>query len=166
MTQIPVQEGETLRTNTIEGRILELASYLQLAQNNLSKNPDKITYVTLAINAVNLTSSISFNIPVTISTDSPGNILLKAQTIGIDFGMNPGVGGYFRSLNPLQYFMELTAYLQNLELDKTKNPNELNYISADYSLDEGIYSGTISLPISFNIDPTGLVAFKAVPYLL
>ena len=166
MATIPTNTGSTLQSGTAEGRFLELCSFLQILQNDLTKNPNKIFYVSISINASTLISNITFSIPTSISSDSIGNILLVAQPFPISCEFNHGTEDYFKSLNPLQYLMEIIIYLQKLESNPTKNPDNLNYISADFSTDEGIYSGYCSLPLTMSIDNNFQPTFAAKPYLL
>jgi hypothetical protein len=78
-----------------------------------------------------------------------------------------GTGGTFKGNSPEKYALEVLMFLQNLERDPTKNPSSRNFVTGTYNSDTGLYQGSFSLPVIFNLDAgTGVVSYGADPYLL
>lgn len=165
MTQITMASGETFKTATVEGRLIEIFTYLQIGESDLSKNPNLKDYVQASFNANTLVFTANFSIPTAQSIDASGNILISAVNYLTNTTFNPGSGGTFKAASPAQYLIEVVTFLQNLELDTAKNPQDKNFVNSTYSADDGTYSGSVTLPLSMSFDDSGRVTFTAQEYL-
>jgi hypothetical protein len=165
MAAITTATEETLKSTTAEARLLEIFTYLQQAESDKVKNPNLIDYVQGSFNANTLTFTGSFNLPIGQVIDASGNIVISATTYLNDSTFNPGTDGTFKATNPSQYLIEIVTFLQNRELDTTKNPQGKNLVTGSLSTDENIYSGSVSLPLTMAINIDGSVSFTAQEYL-
>jgi hypothetical protein len=57
-------------------------------------------------------------------------------------------------------------YLQGLEANTTKNPQNLNNITGSYNSDTGLYQGAFTLPVALGLTSQGRAEFAAQEYLL
>jgi hypothetical protein len=165
MTQITASSSETLKTTTAEGRLIEIFTYLQNSEIDKSKNPSLSDNVQSTFNANTLVFTGNFSLPTSQTIDSSGNITLSAVNYLTSSGFDPGSDGTFKSNNPAQYLIEVLTYLQNAESDATKNPQSKNFITGTFNLDEGTYSGNVTMPLAMTMTNTGGILFTAEEYL-
>jgi hypothetical protein len=165
MTQTTPGTGATLKANTIEGQLLELVTFLKLAEQTPAKNPNSRNFIGIVINSGTLIANISFSIPATPGINSSGQLITTATTYLQNTGFTPGTGGTFLSTSPEAYLLELITSLQINEANTTKNPAQANNVSATYSSDELLFEGSASLPIEISLQPDGSIKLIADEYL-
>jgi hypothetical protein len=164
MTVVTPGTNGTLKKATAEGQLLELITFLQLAEANTAKNPNARNFVSGTFNIDSLVFSGSFNFPV-ITTVLAGQISVGASEYLNNHGFTAGTGGTFISDNPAQHLLEIATFLQNREADTLFNPQGLNNISTTIDGDSGIFSGTISLNLEMLLTAEGKTEFSAKEYL-
>ncbi|NEU76946.1 hypothetical protein PI95_031735 [Hassallia byssoidea VB512170] len=167
MTTIILGTGcNPFKTTTAEAHLLEIITYLQDKELDITSNPSNKDFVQVTYNLNSMIAIGNFAIPANQSISGSGNIITTAINYleGIDF--NPGDGGTFKSLTWSEYFLEVITYLQIKEADPTKNPNSDNNVLSNYDADDKRYTGSITLPIVVTFNDLGLPVIRAKEYLL
>lgn len=77
-----------------------------------------------------------------------------------------GTLGTFKAPTAEGRAIEILTYLQNLEKDTAKNPNAVNAVTGSFVLEDGMFSGTFSLPAEQSISTGGSLTIRATPYLV
>ncbi|GAA6621583.1 hypothetical protein [Scytonema sp. NUACC26] len=164
-TIIPGNNG-TLKTTTVEGQLLELMAFLQVKEVDTTVNPSGKDYIQGNFNFNTFAFNGTFNIPVTQTIGSNGELTLVAKEYLVTSGFDPGSSGTFKSTNPAQYLIEIITYIQTRENDPTKNLSGNSIVTASIDTDAMTYSGTVNnLPVLMTIDGNGNTVFSAKEYL-
>jgi hypothetical protein len=162
MATITVGSGSTLKSSTAEGQVMELLTFLQKKEKELSaEDKVQITY-----NLNSFTFSASFSIPATQAINSSGQLVISASEYMTGLTFVTGSGGTFKSSTSTQYLIELISYLQLKEQDLTKNTANENRVSGQYDIDDKLFTGTVNLGVTAEIDSVGKILISAVEYLL
>lgn len=165
MTTITPSSNCTITTLTAESQLLEIFGFLQQCEADTTKNTGNKDYIQGTFNFNTLTFSGNFNIPVTIATNASGLVTVVAKEYLTNSGFTNGSDGDFKSTNPAQYLIEVVTFLQNRELDATKNPSSRNYITATLDTDNLNFSGSVTLPLTMTLGTDGKISFTANEYL-
>lgn len=165
MVAITVGSGNSFRSSTAEGHLLEICTYLQNQERNVTSNNTGKDFFQVTYNLNDMVTGISFSIPADQSIGSTGQVLTTASDYLQNITFSPGTGGTFKSLTISQYFLEVVTYLQIKENTTANNPQLANNISSSYDADDKLFSGSISLPISVSFDDNGHPIIMAVEYL-
>jgi hypothetical protein len=167
MSTVTPGTGGTIKSTTAEGQAHEILSWISLKQANSVINPAQAENVTGTHDQQALVFTGTYSFSVTQTIDSSGNLNLAANTYLVGSGFQVGTGGTFKGNSPEKYCLEVLMYLQSLEADATKNPNNRNFVTGTYNSDSRVYAGSFSLPVILGVDAgTGLVNYGANPYLL
>lgn len=157
--------GNTFTAATAEGHLLEICTYLQVQEKNLSSNPTGKDFFQVSFNLNDMVTGISFAIPAEQSIGTSGQVLTSASDYLQGITFTPGASGTFKSTTLSQYFLEVVTYLQIKENTTVNNPQLANNISSSFDADDKLFSGSISLPISIGFDATGHPVITATEYL-
>ncbi|BAZ50509.1 hypothetical protein NIES4103_31250 [Nostoc sp. NIES-4103] len=161
MVAITLGTGGTLVKTTAEGQLLEIISFLQKAEANTTFNPSKVDYVAGTCNLNNSTFSGSYNIPITRTRNSTGQLVSEAKQYLTGITFTAGTDGTFKSNNPAQYLLEIVTFLQEKELTAT----DTTYGVTDTTDgDTMTISGSITLPLEMSIE-NGNTIFSAKEYV-
>ncbi len=166
MATVTPGNGATIKSDTIEGVLQEVCTYLQVFEFNALNNPNGLNNVIGNHLQDSKTFTCNYTIPVQQQLNSSGQIVYSAVDYLVDLVFTPGTGGTFKSTTCAGYLLEAIIYCQNLEKNTAKNPNNQNNISGSFNIDSATFSGTINLPISVSISSDGNVAYIADEYLL
>lgn len=166
MASITAGTGATLKSDTAEGQCLESLVFLQLQENSTQRNPAALSNVVGAIDTDLLVFSGTFTIPASQTLGSSGSLVIAADPYLSGVIFTPGTGGTFKSVTAEAYVLETLMYLQALEQNLLKNPQNRNFITGSYNSDTKVYTGTFSLPILLSLGTDGEVICVANPYLL
>ncbi len=158
----------TIKSNTAEGQLHELCTYLEINEAIYSANNPTATIDNISSNHFqnSATFSANFSIPVQQTINADGQIVYSATDYLNSISFTPGSGGTFKSSTCAGYFIEVVIYLQNLERNPATNPENRNFISGTFNSDSTIFSGAISLPVTLSIDNSGRVVYTAKEYLV
>lgn len=139
--------NSTFNGNTAEQQLIEAFVYLQQYEAREDINPNKLDYVQGSFNINNLMFIGSFDIPCTQLINSQGQIVYTA-TEYLQIGtFSPGSPkGTFKSDTLMSYFIEVLTYCQILEQNTIANPQQKDYINANFNTDRNTFSGSITLP--------------------
>lgn len=161
MATITPGTSSTLIKTTAEGQLLEIISFLQKAESSTTFNPAKADYVQGTCNLNNSTFSGSYNIPITRTRNSTGQLVSEAKQYLTGITFTAGTGGTFKSNNPAQYLLEIVDFLQEKELTAT----DTTYGVTDTTDGDSMtISGSITLPLEMSIDG-GNTVFSAKEYV-
>lgn len=166
MAAIQPGTGETFKSTTAEGRLIEAVCFLRLQEGDTAKNPNDLNAVIgdFSINSNEFSGSYSLACTQGLSASGSLSIVAKNYLTGVTF--SPGTGTpTFKSTTIEAYLLEIIGYLQFLEADSTKNPNGLNQVTGTYNADTEVYSGSFAIPVSVEMGTDGSVKFAAVEYL-
>lgn len=166
MVSIIVGSGNTFKSGTAEGHLLEICTYLQKQEKNLTSNPTGKDFFQITYNLNDMVTGISFAVPAEQSIGSSGQVLTTASDYLQGITFTPGTGGTFKSLTLSQYFLEVVTFMQIKENTTANNPQLVNNVSSSYDADDKLFSGSISLPISVNFDDNGHPLIIATEYLI
>ncbi|MGI8502042.1 MAG: hypothetical protein ACR2LR_13025 [Hassallia sp.] len=166
MAVITLGSGSTFKALTAEGLLLEVITYLQNQELNISTNSFNKDFIKLSYNLDTMIAVGSFAIPAIQSIDANGQITIAGSDYLENITFTPGDGGTFKSLTLSQYFLEIVAYLQIKENNPTANPQTENNVFSSYDGDEKTFSGTINLPLLVSFNDTGNPIITAKEYLL
>lgn len=166
MASITPGTGATFTVATAEGQAIAALNFLNKRENTAEANPNGEDRIDGSFDTDLMTFAGNFRLPATQSLNSLGQLVISATPYVSSGAFVPGTGGTFKSETIEGYVLEVLMYLQNLELQSAKNPNNRNYITGSYNSDSRLYSGTFSLPITQEIGADGTVSFAAVEYLL
>lgn len=156
----------TFTSTTAEGQALEALIFLQLRELTPLANPTSEDRITATIDTDTKTLSGSYRLPATQAINSQGQLVISAQPYLNGGAFTPGQNGTFKSTTIEAYCLEVLMYLQFLESQPAKNPNNRNFVAGSYNADSATYSGTFSLPIELTLDGAGVVGVVATEYLL
>lgn len=161
-----IQPGGTITANTVEGQIMQCLTYLQLCEQDASKNPRGVDYVSIGYRSSGNSHSFtaSWAIPVSQASSQTGNRTIVPIPYLID--NNFIGGGSLNSEEPAAYLMELVTLAQNLEADTNKNPSGSNNITDQISGDDLVWSGSVSLPVEMSQNSQGNTIFTTKEFLL
>lgn len=167
MATIQAGSGETFKSSTAEGRLIEAVCFLRLAELDIAKNPGEINGVIGEFSIADLSFTGQYNLPCSQSLTTVGALSIAASPYLQNTGFSQGTGSpTFKSSTIEAYLLEILSYLQVLESDSTKNPEQINNVSGTFNSDTNIYSGTFSIPVQLVLDGVGKATFQAVEYLL
>ena len=167
MATITPGTGGTIKSTTAEDQAHEILSWISLKQADSVINPGLVENITGTHDQQALVFTGTYSLSVSQAIDSNGNLTLTANTYLVGAGFQVGTGGTFKGNSPEKYCLEVLMYLQSLEADPSKNPNNRNFVTGTYNSDSRIYAGSFSLPVILGVDAgTGLVNYGANPYLL
>ena len=166
MVLITVGAGNTFSEPTAEGHLLQICTYLQIKEKNLSSNPTGKDFFQITYNLNDMVTGISFAIPAEQSISESGQVMTNASDYLQGVTFTPGTGGTFKSSSLSQYFLEVVTYVQIKENIAASNPQSVNNVSSSYDADDKLFSGSINLPISVTFDNTGHPVISAVEYLI
>ncbi len=166
MATITVDSSNIFKSLTAESHLLEICTYLQNKERNVTSNPTGRDYIQISYNLNEMVTAISFAIPAEQSIDSSGQVLTTASEYLQGITFTPGTEGTFKSTTLNQYFLEVVTYLQIKENNLTTNPQTVNNISSSYDADDKLFSGNVTLPITVDFDTSGHPIILATEYLL
>lgn len=167
MATVTPGTGGTIKSTTAEGQAHEVLSFIALKQLSEVTNPGQVTNVLTSHDQQALLFSGTYQFSVSQTIDGSGNLSLAVNPYLVGAGFQGGTGGTFKGNTPEKYALEVLMYLQNLERNPTANPSSRNFVTGTYNSDTGLYQGSFSLPIIFNLDAgSGNVNYGADPYLL
>lgn len=159
--------GGTCKSTTAEGQLHEVLTFIALKQANTTTNPEGATPITGSHNQQSLVYSGRYRFSVIQAIGAGGSIVLTADSFLVGPNFYPGTGGTFSGNTPEKYALEVLMYLQLLESDGALNPQNRNFITGTYNIDNRVYEGAFTVPVSLSIAPdSGHVLYEAVPYLL
>jgi hypothetical protein len=158
--------GSSFKSLTAEGLLLEVITYLQNQELNISTNSLNKDFVKLSYSLDSMNATGSFSIPAIQSIDSSGQIIVSGSNYLENIIFTPGDGGTFKSSTLSQYFLEIVTYLQIKESNPSTNPQSTNNIFSSYDADDKIFSGSITLPLTISFDDSGHPVITAKEYLL
>lgn len=166
MASIQPGTGGTFKTSTVEGRLIEVVTFLRLQEMDSVKNPDDRNSVIgdFSINSSEFSGSYSLACSQAITAEGGISIVATPYLTGVTFA--PGSGSpTFKSTTVEAYLLEVITYIQFLESVTSKNPQGLNQVTGTYNADTGVYSGTFAIPCSVAIGSNGDCNFSAQEYL-
>ena len=166
MATIQAGTGETFKSTTAEGRLIEAVCFLRLCELNIEKNPTEINSVLGDFSIADSTFTGQFNIPCLQTLTEAGSLAVSAAPYLLNTGFAAGANGTLKSATIEAYLLEIVSYLQVLENTPVKNPEGLNNVSGTFNSDTNIYSGTFAIPVQLVLDAVGKATFQAVEYLL
>lgn len=79
--------------------------------------------------------------------------------------ITPGSGGTFKTLTAEGRTLEVLVFLQTLEKNPLKNPQNRTYINGTLNTRSGLYGGTFSLPVTESLFTDGSLRLQAKTYL-
>ncbi|MBW4486098.1 MAG: hypothetical protein KME14_26545 [Tildeniella torsiva UHER 1998/13D] len=167
MASVTPGTGGTIKSTTAEGQAHEILSFISLKQLSEVTNPGQVTNVLASHDQQALFFSGTYQFSVSQVIDGSGNLTLSVNPYLVGAGFQVGTGGTFKGNSPEKYALEVLMFIQNLERNPTLNPSSRNYVTGTYNSDTGLYQGSFSLPVLFNLDAgSGNVNYGADPYLL
>ncbi|MBD1917166.1 MULTISPECIES: hypothetical protein [Cyanophyceae] len=159
--------GGTIKSTTAEGQAHEILTFIGIRQQSLSTNPGEVTNVSGQHDQQALIFSGTYEFTVAQTISNTGGLTLEATPYLVGTGFQVGTGGTFKGNSPEKYALEVLMYLQSLELQPAKNPQNRNFITGTFNSDTGRYQGSFSIPVILGIDAvSGVVNYGANPYLL
>jgi hypothetical protein len=165
MTAIIPGTGATIESDSAEQQLLDIITLIKGWEKVPSKNPSNASTINCSLAYGSGLANISFQIPATPSIDGAGNQVMNVLSYLINTGFTPGTGGLFKSTSPEAYFAEVLSYLEITEGISNKNPNQNNYVSSTFDSDNRFFTGTVTLPFTFELGE-GFVKIRASEYLL
>lgn len=165
-TIIPGNEG-TFKSDTAEGRLLEVAAHLQILETSGTANPQGLRQLNLSLNLRNGTYSGSFQLPTTVALLPTGGISVVAAPYLVGSAVIAGSGNpTIKSLTAEGQLLEVLMLLQSLERQVGRNPNNRNYVTGSLDSETGQFSGQLTVPIQASLSAEGDLVVTAVPYLV
>lgn len=165
MTAITPGNNGTLKSDSAEGQLLELAAFIRFAEQLATTNPTNRNAVTVAYNLQTFTANLTFTIPAIPGINANGQSIITASAYLINTNFNVGTAGTFKSTTPEAYLLELITYIQIKESDITKNTLNSNNVTANYDSDDNVFSGSATIPIIAALDEDGNTKIIADEYL-
>lgn len=160
MALVNVGTAGTIKSPTVEGQFVQLIEYFQGLE---ALNGNTTNYVNGDYNSDTLIFAGTFTMPV------------KFTGVGLNFVGNtegflsgafaPGAGGTFTGTTALDYFLQVVAYISNLQNDKAKNPKNNRNVTATININTGAVSGNFNVPFTRTVTDTGITITPA-EYLL
>lgn len=169
MATITPGSGGTFVTETAEGRLIDAVCLLQSYEADSAKNSSGRTAVSGSFSIEDLTFTGAYSLPAEQTISNSGSLTIAATPYLTGATFTPGAGSpTFKSTTIEAYCLEVLQYLQILERNTAKNPQNKNFVSGTFNSDTGVYSGTFSIPVTLEIATVapGGVTFNAVEYLL
>lgn len=158
--------GGTFKQSTAEGRALEVLVFLQLAEKGSANNPDSRNNVSGSFDEDEGVYTATYAIPATQTVNNQGQLVLSASPYLQGVEIDPGSDNpTFKSTVPEAYLLEVLMYLQNLERNPAKNPQNRNAVTGNYNSDTGIFSGVVALPVTLSLAADGSISISAQAYL-
>jgi hypothetical protein len=165
MTTLAVITGDTLQSDSLEGRIWELTHLLTMWQKDTAKNPNNLNYVSWSISNSGSTMSAQYEFKTVQEFTNIGGITHTVTEYLVNTGFYNS-STVIRSSTPAAHLVELLFYAQQLESQPLKNPQNLNNISAGFPVDTDLFSGSASLSLNDETTTDGKPAFPVKTYLL
>lgn len=164
MTPLNNNGSGTLKSQTLEGQLWELTALHTKWQKSNTTNPANVKYVSWSITGSGDAMSAQYEFPAEQTFSSTGQIVHEAKEylVGTNFSASTSE---VKSTTPTKYLVELLFLLQKAESDPTKNPTNLNNVSAGFPVDTDVFSGSASLSLTDSTDGNGNPAFPAKVYL-
>lgn len=166
MATITAGAGATFTATKAEAQAIAALNFLNQRENTSEANPNGDDRINASFDVDLLTFAGTYSLPASQVLNSLGQLVIVSTPYLSSGAFTPGTGGTFKSVTIEAYVLEVLMYLQSLELQPTKNPQNRNYITGTYNSDSKLYAGTFNLPISISIPESGIVSFTAVEYLL
>ncbi len=168
MATISPGSGGTFTSTTAEQRCLEALAFLHRAERDATLNSTTIRAIAGSFSLDTQTFSGTYSIPCQQTISATGGLAIAAVPYLSGVIFNPGTGEKTLNSTAIEaYALEALQYLQWLESQSSRNPQDRNYVSGSFNAENGLYSGTFSLPITFTFDAAagGGINFDAAPYL-
>lgn len=167
MATIAPGSAGSFTATTAEGRLLEALTYLASQEAIEAKNPSARIAVLASLSLDEKTFNGTYNLPAEQTIAGDGSLRIVAAPYLINSAVVPGSDSpTFKSTLPEAYALEVLMYVQFLERQPSKNPNNSNFVSGTYNSDAGIYQGSFSLPVNYSLADGGMIEFSAQEYLL
>lgn len=166
MAIIAVGNEATIKSPTLEGQILETLVFIKLMELFPGKNPNNKNSVSGNYNVANSSFSGSFTIPIVPTVNPNGSTSYTGENYFANVTFTSGMGGTFKSNDPISYLLELITYAQILEADTTKNPTQADNISSNIDGNSRTCTGDVDLPIIISISANGQQQIVAKEYLV
>jgi hypothetical protein len=166
MTLIAVGSGGSIQSDSAEQQLLDCISLIKNYEKMTTKNPDKVNGVSCSFNLTTSFAAMSFNMAANPIINNDGQQVIQAANYLANTDFLPGSGGTFKSVTIEGYFLEILTYLEIMEKNTSKNPNNNNYVSTSYDSDTRIMAGNATIPFLFENDATGFLKITADEYLL
>lgn len=156
----------TFKAVTAEGRALEALVFLQNLERVTANNPNDFNGVVANFDTEELLFSGTYTLPATQQIAVGGVLQISASPYLQNNVVAPGGDApTFVSTTAEAYALEVLMYLQFLERQPTRNPQNKNCVTGSFNSDTGIYQGSFNFPISVALDTSGKVEISATEYL-
>lgn len=152
----------TLESVTVEGQLLELATWITIAEKDTVKNPQALDYITIDISGDASLATIRYDFPVVANSIAGGGYTYDANEFLTSGGFAPGTGGDITDGASLGYFKRLVEMAQ--ELEAPLQPT-VDRISATVNINNKTFAGTIEIPLTTAIDASGNMLLTAQEWL-
>lgn len=149
-------------------RTLEALAFLSACERDITLNPTERNAIQASLNLDAATFTGTYAIPCQQTIATTGGLAISAVPYLTGVTFSPGSGERTLVSTTIEaYCLECLQYLQWLERQSTRNPDNRNYVTGTYNDDTGVYSGSFTLPVSFTIEGTATSGVKviATPYL-
>lgn len=166
MATITPGTGAAIGATTAEAQAKAALNWLNQRENTSGANPNGEDRINASYDTDLFTYAGNYSIPAAQTINSSGQLVIEAVPYLNGGAFSPGTDGTFKSATIEGYVLETLMYLQGLELQASKNPNNRNYVTGSYNADTRTYAGTFSLPVTQVIEADGSSKFSAVEYLL
>lgn len=168
MATISPGSGGTFTSTTAEQRCLEALAFLHRAERDATLTNTTTRAIAGSFSLDTLTFTGTYSIPCAQTIAATGGLAITAIPYLSGVVFNPGTGEKTLNSTAIEaYCLEALQYLQWLESQSSRNPQSRNYVSGSFNAENGLYSGTFSIPITFTFDAAvgGGINFDAAPYL-
>ncbi len=166
MATITPGTAATIRATTAEKQLFHCLLLLQELETSTLYNPTRKDYVQTSFNDNAATFNANFSIPCEPALGTDGKPTFVGSNYLIGYSFNPGTTlGSFKSTSLPAYLVEVLFYCQILESDTATNPNNKNFLTANYDSDRKIFTGNVTLPYTKTIEQTGDVTISIPEYL-
>lgn len=151
---------------TAEGQAVAAITFLNQRETTALANPNAEDRIDGVYDTDLLTFAGNFRLPAIQTLNDAGQLVIVATPYLNGGTFTPGTTGTFKSIGIEAYCLEVLMYIQNLELQPAKNPQNRNGVTGSYNSDTKLYTGTFNFPVTQEIGADGAVRFQAVEYLL
>jgi hypothetical protein len=158
--------GATIQSDSVEQQLIDCVVLIKNLEKNTAKNPTNKNAIACSFNLSTGVSNISFQVPAIPIINSSGQQVQQANGYLIETGFSPGTDGTFKSEIIEAYLLEILTYLEILEGNTSKNPNQNNYVASTFDADARSASGTATIPITFEVGTGNTIKIMASEYLL
>ncbi|PAX52011.1 hypothetical protein [Brunnivagina elsteri] len=165
MTTVTPGTGATILSDNAEQQLLDCIALIKNWEKIPAKNPNNGNTINCSFSLSSGIANITFQIPALPSINDLGQQVQNPASYLINTDFTPGTGGTFKSLTVEGYFLEVLSYLEIVEGNPNKNPNQNNYISSSFDSDARNANGNATIPIVFELGD-GFVKTMANEYLL